>query len=198
TGLLGRDVNPTDNGSSFHRLPLRLLVRGVALERTGQRELAELVTDHVLVDVNGNVLAAVVHSDRQADKLGQDRGTARPGFDRLLVFALGSRVRLLGEVGIANRAFLDLSCHSVRLLLALAPLDDLVVRPLVATGLEPLRGRAPRADRFACLAGTAFAATVRVVHRVHGHATNRRTHTAPTHRTGLADLAQAVFFVTDF
>src|SRR5690606_14538754 len=64
--------------------------------------------------------------------------------------------------------------------------------------LETLRGRAPRADRFACLAGTAFAATVRVVHRVHGHATNRRTHTAPTHRTGLAELAQAAFFVTDF
>lgn len=56
----------------------------------------------------------------------------------------------------------------------------------------------PRADRFACFTGTAFAATVRVVDRVHGHATNRRADTAPTHCTGLADLAQAVFFVTDF
>src|SRR3546814_18528100 len=94
TGFLGRDVNPTDNGSSFHRLPLRLLVRSVALERTGQRELAELVTDHVLVDVNGNVLTAVVHRDRQAAELGQDRGTARPGLARLLVFARDGRVYL--------------------------------------------------------------------------------------------------------
>ena len=70
-------------------------------------------------------------------------------------------------------------------------MDDHIVRPLVATGFETLRGRAPRADRFAGFAGTAFAATVRVIHRVHGHATNRRTHTAPTHCTGLADLAQA-------
>src|SRR3546814_10120884 len=107
TGFLVRDMNTTDNGSSFHRLPLRLLVRSVALERTGQRELAELVTDHVLVDVNGNVLAAVVHSDRQTDELGQDRGTTRPGLDRLLVFARDGRVHLLDEVGVDKRAFLD-------------------------------------------------------------------------------------------
>ena len=35
--LLCGDVNPTDNGSSFHRLPLRLLVRGVTLERGSAR-----------------------------------------------------------------------------------------------------------------------------------------------------------------
>src|SRR5690606_9259134 len=96
------------------------------------------------------------------------------------------------------RAFLVRPGRRVRSFLVVAPLGVHVVRPLVATGLETLRGRAPRADRFACFAGTAFAATVRVIDRVHGHATNRRTHTAPTHCTGLADLAQAVFFVTDF
>lgn len=63
--------------------------------------------------------------------------------------------------------------------------------------LKPFAG-CPRADRLACFTGTAFAATVRVIDRVHGHATNRRADTAPTHCTGLADLAQAVFFVTDF
>ncbi|MNZ74645.1 hypothetical protein D3C78_930980 [compost metagenome] len=39
---------------------------------------------------------------------------------------------------------------------------------------------------------------MRVIHRVHGNATDRRADTTPTHCTGLADLAQAVFFVTDF
>ncbi|MCY1519177.1 hypothetical protein D9M68_539220 [compost metagenome] len=39
---------------------------------------------------------------------------------------------------------------------------------------------------------------MRVIHRVHGNATDRRADTAPTHCTGLAELAQAVFFVTDF
>src|SRR3546814_20373942 len=97
TGFLGRDVNPTDNGSSFHRLPLRLLVRSVALERTGQRELAALVTDHVLVDVNGNVRAAVVHSDRQTDERGQERGTPPTALEQILVFDRDGRVHLLDE-----------------------------------------------------------------------------------------------------
>ncbi|MNJ61071.1 hypothetical protein D3C77_568420 [compost metagenome] len=79
----------------------------MTLERTGQCELAQLVTDHVLVDINGNVLLAVVHSDRQTDELGQDRGTTRPGLDRLLVFARDGRVHLFDQVSIDKRAFLD-------------------------------------------------------------------------------------------
>src|SRR5690606_15501786 len=39
---------------------------------------------------------------------------------------------------------------------------------------------------------------VRVIDRVHGHATHGRTHAAPTGGAGLADLTQAVFFVADF
>src|SRR5512135_1150756 len=42
---------------------------------------------------------------------------------------------------------------------------------------------------------TTFTTTVRVIDRVHHHAANRRPHTAPTHRTGLADRTQAVLFV---
>src|SRR3546814_12677284 len=49
TCFLSRNMDSTDNCSSFHHLPLGLLVRSVALERTGQRELAELVTDHVQI-----------------------------------------------------------------------------------------------------------------------------------------------------
>ena len=44
----------------------------------------------------------------------------------------------------------------------------------------------------------AFATTVRVINRVHGHATNGRADTLPARCTGLAQLAQAVLFVGHF
>ena len=62
-----------------------LLVGRVTLERAGQGEFAELVADHLVGDVDRHVLLAVVHRDRQADEIGQDRRAARPGLDRLLV-----------------------------------------------------------------------------------------------------------------
>ena len=37
-----------------------------------------------------------------------------------------------------------------------------------------------------------------VIHRVHGHATHRRTDTHPALHTCLAELAQAVFLVGNF
>src|ERR1700722_4355563 len=47
------------------------------------RELAELVADHRLADEHGDVLLAVVHRDRVADHLGEDRRGARPRADHL-------------------------------------------------------------------------------------------------------------------
>ena len=79
----------------------------MALERTGQRELTELVTNHVLVDVHGNVLTAIVHSDREPDEIGQDRGTARPGLDWAFVFSGRGGLDLLEKVKIDKRSFLD-------------------------------------------------------------------------------------------
>ena len=38
---------------------------------------------------------------------------------------------------------------------------------------------------------------MRVIHRVHSNATNRRTNTAPTLSTGLAEFAQAILFIAD-
>src|SRR6185312_6662485 len=85
-----------------------------------------------------------------------------------------------------------------RLLFPLAPRDNHIVCALVTTGPVALGGSAPRADRLTALASAAFAATVRVIHRVHDHATNGRTNPAPARGTGLADLAQAVVAVADF
>jgi hypothetical protein len=45
-----------------------------------------------------------MHRDRQADEIGQDRGAARPGLDRALVVARPSRVDLLEQVGVDERA----------------------------------------------------------------------------------------------
>src|SRR5487761_11309 len=94
-------------------LPLRrgrrrdLLVRRVALERAGQRELAELVTDHVLGHIDRNVLLAVVHGDREADEFRRDRRAARPGLDRLFVVDGARGVDLLHQMVVDERALLD-------------------------------------------------------------------------------------------
>src|ERR1700712_3584455 len=79
-------------------LALGLLVGRVTLEGPRQREFAELVADPLVVHVDGDVLLAVVHGDRQTDEIGQDRRAARPGLDGLLVldrhslFGLGEKV----------------------------------------------------------------------------------------------------------
>src|SRR4030095_16349172 len=77
-----------------------LLVRRVALERAGQRELAQLVADHVLRHVDRDVLLAVVDGDRQAHELGRDRRAARPGLDRLLVVDRARRFHLFQQVAV--------------------------------------------------------------------------------------------------
>src|SRR5690606_296606 len=105
--LLCRDTDTTDSCSSFHLLPPGLLVRCVALERTGQRELAQFVANHVLVDVNGNVLTTVMDGNGQPDELGQDGGTARPGLDRPFVFARNGCIDLTDQMRVDEWAFLD-------------------------------------------------------------------------------------------
>src|SRR5438128_1976649 len=55
-----------------------LALSRVRLERAGQRELAELVADHVLRHIDRYVLPAVMDGDRQPDEIGRDRRAARP------------------------------------------------------------------------------------------------------------------------
>src|SRR4029078_5107248 len=67
-------------GLLIARLLLRnLLVARVGREGAGRRELAELVTDHLLGDVHRDELLAVVDAERQADELRHDRRAPRPG-----------------------------------------------------------------------------------------------------------------------
>jgi len=51
-------------------------------------ELTELVADEVLRDVHGDPGLAVVHGDRVADHLGDDRGSPREGLHHALLAAL--------------------------------------------------------------------------------------------------------------
>src|SRR3954452_20491155 len=76
----------------------RLLVSGVGAEGSCRRELAELMADHVLVDLHRQELVAVIDPERQADELRQDGRAARPDLDDLVAgrrprrFGLGQQV----------------------------------------------------------------------------------------------------------
>src|SRR5580765_2127726 len=74
------------------------LLAAVSLERTRERELTELVPDHVLGDVHRHELAAVVDGQRVADHFRGDRRAARPGLDDLLVALAIHRLDLLGQM----------------------------------------------------------------------------------------------------
>src|SRR4051794_32610958 len=80
--------------------PLRLLIRGVAVEGARRRELAELVAHHLLGHVDRDVLLAVVDAEGQADELRQDRGAAAPDLDDLVTAGAARSVRLLEQVAV--------------------------------------------------------------------------------------------------
>jgi hypothetical protein len=65
------------------------------------------VADHVLGDVDRDVLLAVVHRDRETDEVRQDGRAARPGLDRTLVGRGPRGFHLVEQVVIDERAFLD-------------------------------------------------------------------------------------------
>ncbi len=64
-------------------LPLRFFVGRMTVVGAGWRELAKLVTDHVFGDIHGNVLLAVVDTERQTNELRQNGRTTRPDLDDL-------------------------------------------------------------------------------------------------------------------
>src|SRR5271156_2714676 len=72
-------------------------------------------------------------------------------------------------------------------LLFLGAANDKCIGPLVVACLVTARGLSPRGDRMTAARGLAFAATVRVIDRVHGYATIAGTNTLPAIASGLAD-----------
>ena len=58
-----------------------VLLAGVAAEDARRGELAELVADHVLRDIDRDELVPVVYGDGEAHEVGGDHGGAGPRLD---------------------------------------------------------------------------------------------------------------------
>src|ERR671935_2627542 len=80
-------------------------------ERPGRRELAELVTDHLLGDEHRHVLAAVVHRDRVSDHLREDRRGPRPGADHPLLVRRVHRLDAAHQPPLDERPLLRAPAH---------------------------------------------------------------------------------------
>ena len=120
-------------------------------------------------------------------------------FERFLVGLLVEPL-LLGLLGILVLlpfVFSVFCFLSLLLLLQMAAAQNVLVARLVLLPGTTLR-LAPWADRVTTPFGSTFTTTVRMIDRVHGHATYRRTHTSPATCAGLAELAEIVFAMTDF
>jgi len=79
----------------------------MALESPGECELAQLVANHLIGDVDRHVLLAVVDGDGQADELGQDHGATRPGLDRLFVLVGNGLVGFGYQMMVDKRTFFE-------------------------------------------------------------------------------------------
>lgn len=62
-------------------------VCAVALEDTGQGELAEAVTNHVFRGIDAHEILAVVDEEGMADEIRSDHRGASPGLDGALVIS---------------------------------------------------------------------------------------------------------------
>jgi len=72
---------------------------------TGGSEFAELVTDHVFVDADRNVLGAIIDAERQTDELRQDRGATAPDLDDFTTPAFAHLLSLREKISVNKRAF---------------------------------------------------------------------------------------------
>src|SRR4051812_4600343 len=82
------------------------------LERAGGGELAELVTDHRLGDVDGHVLATVVDGDGVADHVRDDRAPAGPRLDDPLLVSRVEIVDLLQQMVVDERSLFQAARHA--------------------------------------------------------------------------------------
>src|SRR6202011_5926163 len=86
---------------------LGFLVARMAVEGPGRRKLAELVTDHFLVDRNRHMLLAVVDTEGETDELRQDRRASAPDLDDVMTAGRAGGICLLEQRTLDERAFPD-------------------------------------------------------------------------------------------
>src|SRR3954449_7131512 len=86
---------------------LGFLVARMAMEGAGRRELAELVSDHFLVDRHRHVLLAVVDAEHEAHELRQDGRAPAPDLDDVMTAGRARGICLLEQRAFDERAFPD-------------------------------------------------------------------------------------------
>src|SRR5580704_7990118 len=91
--------------------PCSPLLAGVVPEGACGGELAQLVADHRLGDVDRHVSTAVVDGDGVAHHVGDDGGAAGPGLDDLLLPTGVEDVDLLQQVVVDEWALLQATRH---------------------------------------------------------------------------------------
>src|SRR5687768_7129175 len=119
---------PLDSGRALDRL-----AAAMAAEMARRRELAQLVADHVLGDVDGHVAPAVVHRDRVADHLREDGRGARPRLEHALFAAAVHLLDAAEQLDVDEWTLLERAGHtwfSCRLARG-APPDDQTVASLL-------------------------------------------------------------------
>ena len=85
---------------------------GVTTERSGRNELTQLMTNHVFCHIDGNMLAAVMDSDRMTNEGGENGRRSGPGLQHFLIAVLVELFDALVELRSNKRAFLNASAHS--------------------------------------------------------------------------------------
>jgi hypothetical protein len=75
-------------------------------EGPGRRELTELVTNHLLRHIDGNVLSAVMNGDGMSNHFWKNRAVSRPGANDPAVTTAIHGLDLLPQLGIDVRTFL--------------------------------------------------------------------------------------------
>ena len=102
-------------------------VAGMSVKRPRGGELTKLVPDHVLRDVDGDELLAVVDGKRQAHSIGSDGRTPRPGLDYLFTFVLDGIIDFFAQMLVDERSLFNGSTHCLPFFLLGAPFHDELV-----------------------------------------------------------------------
>src|SRR5262249_45707815 len=87
-------------------------VRAVFLEGPGRRKFSQPMADHVFGDEHGIKHLAVMHVEGEADEIGRDHRTPRPGLDRSLGLGVLGLNDFFHEMAIDERAFFDRASHN--------------------------------------------------------------------------------------
>ncbi len=126
----------------------RLSVARVAPKSAGRRKFTQLMTNHVFRHKDRHMLAAVMHSDRQTNKIRCNRRPPRPGLNRSFASTNVNGFHLLSKVVINKRPLSNRSRHRLRTFLPAPPSDDHRIRTFIYSCFVALGGYSPRCHRM--------------------------------------------------